>query len=198
MNRGGILAVIRRPWSKPTLVLVTALIAGLGGYAVAATRPPEKTPEAVPSMVVESWLSELERDQAVESVGEPAEAALKAVPPGVDVAHKTVVVQNPYAMSGSGLLALPAGKWAVYASCRMGEDGDLPAGFKVGLGIAGGGVERYIELDCPVDGGEALDVLEPDEDTVFTLSLMPDAAEDPESEEFWEASLVAGVFLVAV
>jgi len=197
VNVRGLTDLIRRPWSKPTLVLVTALVAGLAGYGVAATRPKEAPPVAEPSMRVENWLSEMERVPAVEAVGEPAEKALKAAPGGVEVLVKTVVVQNPYAMSGSGLLALPAGEWAVYASCRVDEAADVPDGFKAGLNISGGQADEYAELACPTDARRPLAVLRPTADTVYSFMLTP-FSDDLEDDDFWEVSMAAGVFIAAV
>ena len=194
MNR--LIGMIRRPWSKPTLVLVTALIAGAAGYAVATTRPGEEPLVAEPSMAVESWLGELERDPVTDVLGEPAEEALDAAPPGVEVVEKIIVAQNPYTMGGSGLLALPAGEWALYASCRVEDGPDAPESLSAGLNVLGGGSDRYLELSCPADGSRVLAVLEPDEDTVYTFSLMPDMGDDS-GEEVWELMIAAGVFIAA-
>ncbi|GIG65249.1 hypothetical protein [Phytomonospora endophytica] len=204
MNPYGLLGMIRRPWSKPALVGVTALIAGFAGYAVAATRPPEHPPVAAPSMAVESWLGELAKDPITETTGEYAQKALAAAPEGVKVATKTVVVQSPYAMSGSSLLALPAGTWKLYAACRLDQDSDAAADLKIGLTVYGGDDPapdpdsdgEYVELPCPGDGGRPLS-LEVPVDTVYTFSLSPDIEADPESEEFWELQLAVGVFIAA-
>lgn len=197
MNVRELLGAIRRPWSKPTLVLVTALIAGLAGYGVAATRPKEPPPAPTPSMMVENWLSEMERDPAGGSIGEAAEDALKAAPPGVEVVNTAVVTQSPYAMSGTGLLALPAGKWAVYASCRVEETADVPDGFKAGLNLTGGEADEFAELTCPADAGRSVAILRPTEDTVYSLTLTP-FGDDVEDEDFWEIAMAAGIFVAAV
>lgn len=196
MNVRGLLGVIRRPWSKPTLVLVTALIAGLAGYGVAATRPKETPPAPTPSMMVESWLSEMERDPIPEEVGESAEEALEAAPPGVEVYAEVIVAQNPYAMAGTGLLALPAGEWAVYVSCRVDEASEVPDGFMAGLNVFGGDADEFAELDCPANAGESLAILRPTEDTVYSFTLTP-LGDDVEDEDFWEVAMAVGVFVAA-
>lgn len=205
MNPHGLLGLIRRPWSKPALVLVTAIIAGLAGYGVAATRPKERPADAVPSMAVESWLGEIAKDPVTDVAGEYADKALAAEPEGVKVVVKTVVVQSPYSMSGSALLALPAGEWELYAACRVDEDSDPPDDLKVLLNYFAGDTPspdideggEYLEMPCPGgDGGEPLRFTT-DADTVLTFSLMPDSDAAPEDEEFWEMETAVGVFIAA-
>ncbi|MEV0649840.1 hypothetical protein AB0I28_31755 [Phytomonospora sp. NPDC050363] len=190
---------IRRPWSKPTLVLVTALIAGAAGYSVSATRPPEKPPVVEHPMVVESWIGELEREPEAEALGEIAEEALAARPPGVDVIRELVVAQNPYSSSSGGLVALPAGEWEIYVSCRFGEQAEDTEGLRAGVSLYGngGGTDRYAEVDCPVDGGKVLMVLKTTADTAYVVTAMAVSPGDMTEDDFWQTEMAVGVFVVA-
>ena len=167
MGLRDVLARVRRPWSSPLLVGVTAVVAAASGYVIAS---PATDPSQEPiTVVLGDWIVD-EPVAAVDDDGRGAEA-LAAAPAGVTPFRRVLVQRDdmPYAES---LLALPSGSYRVYASCRHGKLPFEGSGTAMSLTVQYGGEYAAARLPCPSDAAEPVLTLNLSADAVLHLNVL--------------------------
>lgn len=185
--------LLRFPWPTPLIVLLAAIVAAAGGYALAASRPgaPAKEP-----FVAQSWIAETPvPDPANERSAPPK--ALAAAPPGVKVA-RTLLMATPNDYGAGGIQAVPAGRYAVYASCKVVNPPKQFKNVTVSLFISHSGRSDYTSVPCPVNAGAPVLRLNAAEDVVvhagFELTV-PDPDQAPDT--LWTSDVGVALFFVA-
>lgn len=194
-----LLASLRRPWPKPLLIGLTALIASGSGYAVAATRPLSTSAESPAPVVIGTWIYENRADAPSEEIGELRREVLNAPPADVAFVRSAVVTQHVDYV-GYQLMVLPAGKYQVYLNCRTGVFPPDVENAEMMLSIDHDGTHSAVNLACPSEATKAVMPLSVGRDTVFAMSIAPASPDDGQgtASRLWELSVAIGVFVVAV
>lgn len=184
----------RRPLPTSVVVLLTAIVAAAGGYALAASRPAPPGPKEAP-LVIQSWIAETPLPDATGRQKAPGKAL--ADPPANVTATATMVLASPSDFGSGGIQALPAGRYLVYANCKT---VDAPPEFKdvtVSLNLSYSGRTDYTSLPCPARATAPVLRVNAAQDVVvhggFDLNLT-----DPEraTDAMWSTDIGVAVFFV--